>query len=309
MNLYAIDLNLLVALDALLRERHVTRAAKAIGLSQPAMSNALARLRELLDDQLLIRTPDGMRPTPRAEDLAPPLADALRTIRDSVLAPRRWDPMTATNTFRIATHDYEQLVLLPALVKRLGQEAPGVRLEVSIPTERVPIEDLYQGRIDAALAVEDVTHGGLYRATLTEERFVCVFRAGHPQANQRLTPARFAALDHLLVSPFGGMSGFVDKALEAQKLKRVVKLAVPQFSMAPWVLINSDYVLTFPERPARLFAAHLPLKVVKTPIPVPSFKEYLYWHERTRDDPAHRWLRQLIRDVSADESAGDTGLA
>lgn len=298
MNLHAVDLNLLVALDALMRERHVTRAARAVGLTQPAMSNALARLRALFDDPLLIRTPDGMRPTPRAEVLTAPLAQALRMIHDGVLVPQVWDPLAATNTFKLASHDYEQLTLMPAIVKRLATEAPGVSLESSIPRERVPVEDLYQGRIDLTIAVEDIEQSGLFRARLNEDGFVCVLRKGHPLAKQKLTLARYAAMEHLLVSPFGGMTGFVDRALAAHRLTRRVKIAMPQFSLAPWILINSDYVLTFPAKAARLFAEHLPLVLLPPPLEVPKFTQYLYWHERTQADPAHRWLRRVIREVA-----------
>jgi DNA-binding transcriptional LysR family regulator len=266
------------------------------------MSNALARLRALFDDPLLIRTPDGMRPTPRADELRAPLAAALKTIRDGVLAPRRWEPKTAGNTFHLASHDLEQLSLMPALSRRLAREAPGIRLEVSIPRERLPVEDLYQGRIDMMIGVQDEEHGGLFRATLGSDGFLCLLRKGHPAAKGKLTLQKYAAMDHLLVSPFGGMTGFVDRALAAHGLARRVMMAVPQFSLAPWILMRTDYILTYPEKAARMFAAELPLTLLAPPLKLPRFTQYLYWHERTQADPAHRWLRQQVREACAEPS-------
>ncbi len=299
MNLYAVDLNLLVVLEALLAEAHVTRAAKLVGLSQPAMSNALSRLRELFNDPLLVRTTGGMQPTPRAEELRGPLVEALRVVRENVLSPKGFDPARSVMSFRLAAADYEQLVLLPQLMRRLAAEAPGVSLELTIPSSRLPVEDLAHGRIDAMIGVHEEMHGGLYKTPVLEDRFVCALRSGHPLERQRLTLARYVAMEHLLISPFGGMTGSVDQALAAQGLRRVVKVAVPHFALAPWVLIRSDYVLTLPERAGVAYAEHLPLKLVKPPLTIPGFKEHLYWHERTHRDPAHRWFRQLLKEVAS----------
>lgn len=297
MNLRSVDLNLLVALEALLRERSVTRAAKAVGLTQPAMSNALARLRDLLGDPLLVRSPDGMQPTPRAEALAGPLASALGQIEADVLRPAAFTPEACDLTFRVATQDYEQLVLLPPLTERLARVAPRVRLEFSTPRDRLPVDDLASGRIDLMIGVHAQAHAGLFRAPLLHDKFLCVMHDKHPEAKARLTLARYAALEHLLISPYGGMSGYVDDALKEHGLTRTVKVAVPHFALAPFVLMNSSYILTLPERTAQLFARHLPLKLIKPPLEIPGFTEHLYWHERTNKDPAHRWLRQLLVDL------------
>lgn len=299
-NLASIDLNLLVALDALLTERHVTRAAKVVGLTQPAMSNALSRLRTLLGDPLFVRTADGMQPTPRAEGLAIPLAEALRQIRDSILRPTTFDPKTASVTFNIATADFELLVLVPALTERLAATAPGVRLHCTTPRGRLPIDDLMQGKIDLMIGIRQEDHPGLFKARLFDERYLCALRGDHPDAAKKLTLARYAALDHMLISPYGGMTGTVDGALAAAGLSRNVKLAVPHFAMAPFVLLRTPYVLTLPERAARLFAANLPIRLVPPPLELQGFTEYLFWHERTQNDPAHKWLRGVIKDVAAE---------
>ncbi len=298
MNLRAVDLNLLVALQALLVERSVTKAAKACGLTQPAMSNALARLRDVLGDQLLVRTPDGMRPTPRAETLAAPLAAALGQIEAEVLRTKSFSPETCETTFHVATQDYEQLVLLPQLTERLAKVAPKVRLEFSTPRGRLPVDDLASGRIDVMIGVQTESHAGLFRAQLLQDKFLCALHDKHPEAKARLTLQRYAALEHLLISPYGGMSGYVDEALAAHGLTRTVKVAVPHFALAPFILINSLYVLTLPERTAQLFARHLPLKLVKPPLEIPGFTEHLFWHERTNKDPAHKWFRTLLLDLT-----------
>lgn len=298
MNLASVDLNLLVALDALLTERNVTRAAKVVGLSQPAMSNALARLRALLDDPVLVRSADGMQPTPRAEALAPTLADALRRIRDGVLQPTTFDPATAKMTFNVATADFELLVLVPTLTERLAEIAPGVRLHFTTPRGRLPVDDLVHGKIDLMIGIHQEEHAGLYVTPLFEDRFICALRNDHPEAPTRLTLARYTAMDHMLISPYGGMTGTVDEVLAGQGLKRTVKVAVPHFAMAPFVLIRTPYILTLPERAARMFAAHLPIRLIKPPVELPGFTEYLFWHERTHHDPAHKWLRGVIKDVA-----------
>ena len=299
MNLYSVDLNLLVALNALMKARNVTRAASAIGLTQPAMSNALKRLRDLFGDPLFVRGKAQLEPTPRAEALAGPLADALARLHDDVLTTRAFEPQTATNLFRVAAHDYEQLVLLPELTRRLAREAPGARLEVMIPRHRLPIDDLARGIVDLAIGIHDEDHPGLYRTALFEERFVCALSKNHALAGRTITLKRFAALEHLLISPFGGMTGTVDAALESSGLSRTVKVAIPQFAVAPLILLDSHYILTLPERVALAFAPFLPITLSRPPLSLPGFVEHAYWHERTQRDPAQRWFRALVKDVAS----------
>ena len=297
MNLAAVDLNLLVALDALLHERSVTRAAKQVGLTQPAMSNALARLRALLNDPVLVRTAHGMQPTPRAEGLAVPLAEALRQIRDDILTPTMFDPKVARHTFNIATADYEMLVLVPALVDYLARHAPGIRLHFSVPKGRLPAMDLAHGHIDLMIGIHQESHQGLFQAQILQDTYLCALSADHPHAKIPLTLARYAAMDHMLISPFGGMTGIVDEVLLTHGLTRSVKLAVPHFALAPFILMRTRYVLTLPKRTAHLFASHLPLILVKPPVEIDGFSEFMFWHERSHADPAHKWLRETIKGL------------
>lgn len=297
MNIRSLDLNLLVVLDAMLAERHVTRAAKRVGLSQPAMSNALARLRDALGDPLFVRSPDGMQPTPRAEALALPLAAALAQLDNALGATAAFVPKTAELTFNLATFDFEQLVLLPALLETLSREAPGIRLSVTVPRERLPIADLQQGRIDLMIGIAPPEpRPGLYQQPLFEDSYTCLLRPKHPDA-KKLTLERYCALEHLLISPFGGLAGPVDAALANLGKTRIVKVAFPHFALAPFLLLRSDCVLTLPSRAGALFAATLDLVQRPPPVNLPKFRETLFWSERTHADPAHRWLRSLIKKL------------
>ncbi len=300
-NLAGVDLNLLVALDALLAERHVTRAARRLGLSQPATSHALARLRALLGDPLLVRGAGGaLVATARAEALVPRLRQALDAVRAALQGDPPFDPATARASFRISTGDYAELVLLPALMRRIAREAPGVDLWVVTSADEAAA--LASGSIDCLLAPRraGTTPGpGTYQRPLFTETFTCLVRRGHPAAAQRLTLARYAALDHLLIAPRGTPGSFVDDALAERGKQRRVALAVPHFLVAPHVVATTDLILTVASRVAAAVAGPLDLVTVPPPVELPGFAMALYWHERRHHDPAQRWLRGLIAEVAA----------
>lgn len=293
-----LDLNLLVALDALLAEGNVTRAAERLGLSQPAMSHALNRLRALLDDPILVRTPRGMVPTPRAEELAPAIHAALDDIDRALRGRPAFDAATSRRSFTIAAVDHGELVILPPLLARIAAEAPGIDLLVR------PLRlDLIEGELEAG--VVDLAFGVLnsgddlatFRQRLFHESFVCLVRADHPTVGETLTLDEFVALDHALVGPRGRRGGFVDTELQKLGLSRRVALMVPHFLVAPMVLAKSDLILTAPERIARAFAAILPLRIVPTPLQLKGFDVSQLWHERQSHDAAHIWLRGLIVEI------------
>ena len=294
-NLDGVDLNLLRVLDALLTTRHVTRAAERLGLSQPAASHALARLRALLDDPLFVRTPTGLTPTPRAAQLADPLRAALAALEAAVLGGAAFDPATARRTFTVATTDYGSFVMVPPLLERLRRDAPGVDLWVR-NTQPDAFEQLALG--DADLAVGPLSpaaaRASIHARLLYEERFVCMVRKGHPAVRRGLDLATLAALSHVLVAPRGAPGGVVDEVLAKHGLARRVALAVPHFLMAPHVVAGSDLVVTIGARVAAAFVELLPLQVFEPPVPVPGFKVSLAWHARTHHDPAHQWLRAAI---------------
>jgi DNA-binding transcriptional LysR family regulator len=301
LHLPSLDLNLLVALDALLSERNVTRAAARVGVTQSAMSHALGRLRTLVDDPVLVRTGSGMAATPRAEALAGPLRKALEDVRSLLRPPAPFDPDTAQLRARIATSDYGELVLVPPVVRRIEASAPGIDLRL-VPYGDDAVETLSQGLADLVIAPvrpNDAAPGILTRK-LFDEDFVCVVRRGHPLATRRLTLARFAAASHALISPRGTEGSFVDDALARVGMSRRVAVTVPHFLVAPHVVAASDLILTLASRVAQLLAKPLGLVVLRPPreLALEGFRISALWHERTHYDPARVWVRELFADVA-----------
>jgi DNA-binding transcriptional LysR family regulator len=301
MHLEGLDLNLLVALRALLSERHVTRAAARIGLSQPAMSHALSRLRELLGDPLLVRAPSGMKRTARAEAMAEPLERVLEDLGRVLASPAPFDARTSTRKFRIATDDYMELVLFPKLLPRFWSEAPSADLRLANLLASAH-EDLAEGRIDFALGVHGTLGGpvprGIRSERLVSDRFVCVVREDHPVIKKRLSLEDFIALPHALVAPRGVEGGVVDVALAKLGKARRVAVTIPHFLVAPHMIRETDLVLTLAERVAKSLAPLLGLKQIAPPLEVPGFSMSMMWHERQHVDPAHAWLRTMMAAVA-----------
>ncbi|MCC6750329.1 MAG: LysR family transcriptional regulator [Deltaproteobacteria bacterium] len=298
MNLRSVDLNLLLVLEALFAERSVTRAAASLGLSQPAASHALRRLRELFGDPLFVRGPQGLRPTARAEAMGAPLALALQVLRRTLSEPPPFDPAASHRRFTLAATDLAQVTLLPPLLGALARGAPGI----SVLVRPVPAEEterlLAEGELDLALALPGPDRPGLYRQALFEERFVCVLRKGHPAARRRLTLDRFCALPHLLVAPRGAPGGLVDSSLAELGRTRRVTLTVSQFLVAPHVVAHSDLAWTAPTRIAKAYARLLPLVLRPVPLPLGGFTLAQLWHERQHRDPAHLWFRARLAEVA-----------
>lgn len=298
-HLGSIDLNLLVVLEALLEERHVTRAAKRVGLSQSAMSHALGRLRELFSDPLLVRTGEGMQPTARALALSPGLGQTLTQLR-GLLAPRpAWMPETARHAFNIATTDFGELTIVRPLLVRLSKEAPGIDLRVRVIAGS-HVSALSRGDHDLVLTPPAVGERtcGIYQRHLFRERFVVVARKGNPHVGKRLTLARYLSAPHALVSPRGTPVGLVDELLEKQQLSRRVVVSVPHFLVVPHLVAATDLLVTLAERVARIFAELLPLELHPLPLALDGFAMSQIWHERTHGDPAQQWLRDLVAEVA-----------
>ncbi|MBL8943295.1 MAG: LysR family transcriptional regulator [Myxococcales bacterium] len=295
----AIDLNLLRVLDALLATRSVTAAAERLGLSQSATSHALARLRDAMGDALLVRGRGGLVPTARAEAMRGDLADALAAMQRVVARPEPFEPSTARRTFRIASADYTEFLLLPPLMRRLADSAPHVDL-VMRNTGAELIGELTRGDCDVGIgpAVSTNDRPGIRSRALFDDAFVCVVRRDHPALGRRWTPERFAGFAHAFIAPRGQPGGIVDDALARLGLTRRVALMVPDFLAAPFVIAQTDLVLTLPERVARAFAASLPLVIVPPPLEVAGFSMMLLWHDRVHDEPGQRWLRERIVDAA-----------
>lgn len=300
-NLPALDLNLLRALQALLAERHVTRAAARLRITQPAMSHSLARLREALGDPILVRTPGGMAPTPRAEAIGPTLERVLAEIDQLFASPKPFDPATSTRRYHVATSDYVELVLLPRLLARLWKEAPSV--DVRVVNLVLPNETLADGTID--LAVSPIANfgspapRGIKAQKILDDDFVCVLREDHPFAKRRMTIDDYCALPHALVAPGGQSGSYVDTVLAKIGRTRRVAIQLPHFLAAPHVVRETDVVLTLARRIADVMAPMLGLRRVPPPVEVPGFTMSIVWHERQHADPAHAWFRATLAKVAS----------
>lgn len=300
MDIAGFDLNLLKAFDALYAERHVTRAGQRIGLSQSAMSGALTRLREVFGDELFVRSPAGMLPTPRADDLAGPISTALRLMREA-LGTDRFDPAAATHGVTLAMTDYAAFVLLPPLLARLAVEAPGLDLRVRGIFGRSEALDLLDdGEANIAVGFPVEASARILAQPLLEEGFACIARRGHPAFAEGAGLEAFAAAPHLLVSPEGDRMGLVDRKLAGLGLERRVVLSLPQFLVAPFVVADTDLVATLAARVARRFAAaSLGVAVHPPPFALPAWPLAMMWHRRVDRHPATTWLRRCIAEVSA----------
>lgn len=300
--LAALDLNLVRALDALLAERHVTRAATRLGITQSAASHALARLRDVLEDPLLVRGPRGvMLPTPRALALGPAIHRVLDDLARALRGPETFDPATARHTFHVGAADYVGLVVLPRLVERLGRQAPGIDLWIH-PFADWGDAELAAGTLDLVLGPPRRTArtAGSYEKVLFAETFTCVLRARHPLAGSRMTLARYTSLGHVLVAPRGTPGSFVDDVLAAAGRARRIALAVPHFLVVPYVVAASDLVATLPTRVAAMCTEAAGLVQLPPPVEVPPFQIAMAWHERMHADARHRWLREQLVAVTAD---------
>jgi DNA-binding transcriptional LysR family regulator len=285
------DLNLLKALNALIETRSVTRAAERLGLTQPAVSGMLTRLREMFDDPLFIRTQRGILPTPRAEALAAPLRQVLNGI-ETLLMPQTFDPATASMTVRIAATDYAQEAILVPLMALLSREAPDIRLSVR-PVEMESLSaQMESGALDMALITPEMASDTMRCRTLFEETYVCIMREEHPEARQPLDLERFCAVNHALMSHDGSrFQGATDLALKAAGRSRRVVAAVPSFLVLIELVRQSDLVALVP---ARLVEKSHGLLVQPPPLAVSGFTKVLTWHERLQEDPAQKWLREKL---------------
>ena len=295
-DLKGLDLNLLKALDALLAERSVTRAAARLGVTQPAMSGMLTRLRDTFGDPLFVRARRGIVPTDRALLLEAPLRQVVHGI-DALLQPAEFIPAQAQLRFTVAATDYALRAVVLPFIALLKERAPGIRVAVVGVEDGIVHAQLERGDVDVALLTPDSTPGDLHARRLFDERYVCAMRAGHPAARRKLTLERFCALDHALVSYRGGnFEGATDAALGQLGMRRTVSLSVASFLILPEVLRASDMVAVVP---ARLVAGMEGLAVRAPPLEIPGFTKTLAWHGRTHRDPAQRWLRELLAEACA----------
>ncbi len=296
-NWRSFDLNLLTVFDAVMQERNVTRAGKSIGLSQPAMSHALTRLRHLLKDELFVPTRKGMVPTPRAEMLAQSVRHVLSEMQ-LALEPAAFDPAASDRRFTLAVNNYAAVVLTARLVAAVSAAAPRVRLDLR-PSGTLDVVDLLD-RGDLDLAITGIGSPGKRFASvlLLEDPFVMVMRRGHPASRRKLSAAAFAALPHLEISSSLEDTSFIDRWLAERGVARRIALRAPYLSAAA-LLLHSDLVATLSRRFAQVFVRDHPLlQLCKPPYQSPCVRTVMLWHRRLDGHPAHRWLRDVIVSVT-----------
>ena len=293
-NLRGIDLNLLVILDALLVERHVSRTALRLNMSQPAVSHALARLRSLLDDPLFTRQGGGLTPTVRAMELSKPLAEALAQIR-SVLGPDRFEPGSTRHSFRLAMSDYGAAIVLPKLVEELRYSAPGIDLAVTQLSREGMVAGVIDGDIDLGLGVFPQLPGQIHADPLLSDDYAClVDRATLPPSAQSIDLESYLARPHALVAVHGEASTEIDEAIHAAGYARRVALIVPHWGIAPTLVAGTDLILTVARTSLSSASQDKRLAVLPPPIPLPAIPFSQISHGRRRSDPALRWLRNMI---------------
>lgn len=286
------ELHLVPALAALLRRRNVTAAAAELGITQSAMSHKLRRLRELLDDPLLVRGGRGMLLTERAEALRAPLRDAMAGLHEALRSPDAFDPATAKRTFAVATSDGGEMSVMASLIARLTSEAPGIDIHLERPTPSA-WTDMEEGRLDAVVSPAPEAPAAFRRRLLSNEGFVVLARRGHPGTVNGLTLETYLAWPHVLVSPRGG-PGIVDHVLGTRGLGRRVVLRTPHFAAAPHVVAGTDCFLTIPPSLGARVREHLPIDLHPCPLELPTIPVYLYWHARAHADAGHRWMRETL---------------
>jgi DNA-binding transcriptional LysR family regulator len=292
-NFRKIDLNLLIALNALLETKHVTQAAKRVHLSQPAMSRALARLRAMFQDPLLVKGQFGTSLTSRAQSLYQPLQSVLCEVSD-MLTPPASVPAQMKGEIIIATRDYELATVLPAIIQQIMLQAPNIKITV-VPLTGDDLSPLENQKVDFVIGGSKSNSATLHQMTLYEEDFICIAAKKNAAVKQQLTLEKYLQLKHCVVTIAGFSTGVIDNILAKKKLQREVTLRVPHFLAIPHIIAASDLLATLPARLATPLVQHNKLKILALPFKVPRFPIYLYWHKRNHHNPIHSWLKHIIK--------------
>jgi DNA-binding transcriptional LysR family regulator len=296
MNYEQFDLNLLNVFDAVMTELNVTRASVRLNMTQPAVSNALKRLRHLLNDELFIKVPSGVSPTPKALEIWQPLRQALHQIRQT-LEPIEFNPATETATFTIALNDFSAALILPPLMKVIEAIAPNINLR-TIPNTHINAAMLLeQAEIDIAIGVFPSPPPRLRSQPLMTSPWVCAMRRDHPLAGKKLTLDRYAQAKHLLVTLTGEATGLIEPLLQERGLNRRIGLTVNQFSVAPQILMNSDLIAVLPTRVVQLSGIADQFHLVAVPIEINPTSVKMMWHERIQQNTAQVWFRTQLAEV------------
>jgi DNA-binding transcriptional LysR family regulator len=294
-----LDLNLLRVLDVLMQERKVASAAQRLGLSQPAVSNALARLRSALGDELLTRSSSGMQPTAYALSIHASLEPALRSVQAALRAKTAFNPSQDAWHARLVMTDIGEIVFLPPLLAHLQSAAPNLQLSTVRNTTIDLPQAMADGKVDLALGWLPDLPQGFYQRHLFRQRYVVLMREGHPLAGGKFSLSKFVGAQHVVVQAQGTGHARANAALDKQGVSRRVALEVPHFLSVPYLLAQSDLIATVPERLAQAAASAFGLRSVAHPVDLPAFEVNLFWHRRAHQNSANRWLRQWLADQFA----------
>jgi DNA-binding transcriptional LysR family regulator len=299
MHLREIDLNLLVIFHQLLIDRSVSQAAEKLDLTQPAVSNALKRLRTTLKDDLFVRTSQGMEPTPYAEQLAEPVSHAIGTLVGALNRSDEFDPENAKRRFVVAMTDIGEIYFMPLLINALLQRAPGISL-VTVRSHSGLAEELANGEVDLAIGLHPDLQAGFYQRRLFHHRYVCLCRQDHPLTREPMSEDRFCDFGHVRIAAAHTGHGEIEAHMQRGGLNRDIRLEVPHFVAVGHILQNTDLLATVPERFAASCTEPFGLTILPAPIPLPEIAINLFWHARYNRDPANKWFRQLMFDLFSD---------
>jgi DNA-binding transcriptional LysR family regulator len=297
MELHDLDLNLLVVFNQLMLDRRVSTTAENLGLTQPAVSNALKRLRAVLGDDLFVRTYHGMQPTPFAEQLAEPVLQAMDTLRDALSRANAFDPSNSTRTFKVSMTDIGEIHLIPRLMDAFARLAPGCAISTVRNNVISLNEELQNGTVDLAVGLIPQLQAGFFQRRLLRQHYVCLCRKGHPATQEPLTLERFCEYGHVRVVAANTGHGEADALMTRLGIRRSIRLEVPHFAAIGHILQRTDLLATVPERFATASQDHFGLTALPHPVAIPEFTVNMLWHARYHRDPASRWLRQLMFDL------------
>lgn len=298
------DLNLFPVFLAMMEERNVTRAAERLGMTQPALSNALTRLRTLLHDPLFIRERYGMQPTQKALELAPVIAAALASMDDVILGQQEFDPAQTRQLVTIAPNSYVEFVLMPNIVAQLRARAPGIRLRLTPFGTDLAETGVISGSTTMVIGRITEPPDNLVVQHLMEDSLACVVRSDHPTITDSISVAQYENLKHVNMLPPGRLKAGLFQLLERKGLKREVVVSVTHFLAIPEIIAVTDYCATLPRQICQRLATDPRLKVLPAPVDLGTFPVEMAWHVRYRHDPAHRWLRTLITEIATKTAMG-----
>ncbi|MFZ6801651.1 LysR family transcriptional regulator [Undibacterium sp. Di24W] len=295
-----VDLNLLVVFQEVFQERQISSVARKLNLSQPAVSNALARLRKTFNDELFVRTSQGMQPTPFAQQLADPVAAALANITKALNQQDVFNLSNSQRHFTIAMTDVGEMHFMPILIKQCRIHAPQIQISTIRANSVDLMAEMETGRIDLAIGAFEAMSGALYHRRLFQQDYVCLYRQRHPILKEDISAKEFLSAEHLIVSTKESPYDKINQSLEKVGISASANFTVPHFASVPYIVSTTDLVATVPQKLAASAAAAFDLAYTKPPIKLPRLQTNIFWHRRFAQDDGNLWLRKLLVELFSD---------